>query len=282
MAYDDLLVCFSSYPEATPPGVISEAARVTAALGASVCAVAGHVKIPLKSNQLAEMLLHLSDLARDEEAKSLHNAQSVMQGFQSAAESHGLSATTTIIHAELHTLVDHLTQMARTRSLTILPVEAFASVPGGLAEALIFGSGRPVVVFAHGQRMPAHPRFERIVVAWDGGRAAARAVADAMPLLRRAEEVSILAVIGDKPSVPKGALGELVRHLAACGVAAVAQEVMKTDPDIGRVINDHAVATGADLLVMGAFGHSRVREFVLGGATQSLLTEASIPVFMSH
>ena len=172
--------------------------------------------------------------------------------------------------------------MARTRSLTILPVEAFASVPGGLAEALIFGSGRPVVVFAHGQRMPVHPRFERIVVAWDGGRAAARAVADAMPLLRRAEEVSILAVIGDKPSVPKGALGELVRHLAACGVAAVAQEVMKTDPDIGRVINDHAVATGADLLVMGAFGHSRVREFVLGGATQSLLTEASIPVFMSH
>lgn len=282
VAYDDLLVCFSSYPEATPPGVVSEAARVTAALGASACAVAGHIEIPLKSNQLAEMLLHLSDLARDEEAKSLQNAQSVMQGFKSAAQSHGLSATTTIIHAELHTLVDRLTQMARTRSLTILPIEAFASVPGGLAEALIFGSGRPVVVFAHGQRMPPRPRFERIVVAWDGGRAAARAVADAMPLLRRAEEVSILAVIGDKPSVPKGALGELVRHLAACGVAAVPQEVTKTDPDIGRVINDYAVATGADLLVMGAFGHSRVREFVLGGATQSLLTEASIPVFMSH
>ena len=65
-------------------------------------------------------------------------------------------------------------------------------------------------------------------------------------------------------------------------MTAVPQEVAKTDPDIGRVINDHAVATGADLLVMGAFGHSRVREFVLGGATQSLLTEASIPVFMSH
>ncbi|MBB3889334.1 nucleotide-binding universal stress UspA family protein [Phenylobacterium haematophilum] len=282
MAYDDLLVCFSSYPDPTPPDVISEAARVTAALGASACAVAGHIKIPLKSNQLAEMLMHLSDVARDEEAKSLRNAQSVMKGFQSAAESFGLTATTKIIPAELHTMIDRLVQMARTRSLTILPIEAFATVPGGLAEALIFGSGRPVVLFAHGQRMPAHPRFERIVVAWDGGRAAARAVADAMPLLRRAEEVSVLAVTGDKPSVAKGALGELIRHLAACGVAAVPQEVMKTNPDIGRVINDNAVATGADLLVMGAFGHSRVREFVLGGATQSLLVEPSVPLFMSH
>ena len=164
VAYDDLLVCFSSYPDPTPPDVISEAARVTAALGASACAVAGHIKIPLKSNQLAEMLMHLSDVARDEEAKSLRNAQSVMKGFQSAAESFGLTATTKIIPAELHTMIDRLVQMARTRSLTILPIEAFATVPGGLAEALIFGSGRPVVLFAHGQRLRklgAKAGFER-------------------------------------------------------------------------------------------------------------------------
>lgn len=282
VAYDDLLVCFNSYPEPTPRGVVAEAARLAAALGVSACAVAGHITIPLKNNPVAELLLHLSEVAREEEAKSLRNAQSIMRGFQEAASTLDLSVTTTILHTDLQHLIDRLTQMARTRSLTILPIEAFATVPGGLAEALIFGSGRPVVIFAPGRRTIANPRFERIVVAWDGGRAAARALADAMPLLRRAKRVSILTVTGDKPSLANGASLELARHLAASGVAAVCDDIPKTDPDVGRVISDHAVATDAELLVMGAFGHSRFREFVLGGATQSLLTDPALPIFMSH
>ena len=111
---------------------------------------------------------------------------------------------------------------------------------------------------------------------------AARTVADAMPVLSRAGEVRIVSVLNDKPSVSAGSATDLVRHLAVSGISAVLDEIDGRGQEIGRCLTRHAQDCGADLLVMGAFGHSRAREFILGGATQSLLREPIVPVFLSH
>ena len=121
------------------------------------------------------------------------------------------------------------------------------------------------------------------MVCWDGSRAAARAVADALPVLKKAKQVEIV-IISDKPGkndeVPGADLGQ---HLARHGLKVDVKRI--TSPDID-VPSTHPVSTrrilSADMIVMGGYGHSRLREFVLGGATRGLLESMTVPVLMSH
>lgn len=150
----------------------------------------------------------------------------------------------------------------------------------GMAEHLLFASGRPVVIVPADHRDPA--RFERVSVAWDNSRAAARALGDAMPLLRLAREVDIVTIGGER--VPEGSLdiGEVVDALAHRGVAARFERVDPAGVRTGEALGRHALQRRSNLLVMGAFGHSRLRQFVLGGATRSILDEPRLPVLLSH
>ena len=283
MVFTDMLVCLDSYPDASSTTAVDQCARLAAALGEGVCAVAAHVRIPLKSNLIANLLLDLSDVARTEEARSLQNAQNVLERFVTSASVAGLAAPTTmIIRADLQDPSERIVQIARTRSLCLIPQERIDDGQASLAEAVIFGSGRPAVVFAAGDQAVVKGGLDTVVVAWDGGRAAARTVADAMPVLSRAGEVRIVSVLNDKPSVSAGSATDLVRHLAVSGISAVLDEIDGRGQEIGRCLTRHAQDCGADLLVMGAFGHSRAREFILGGATQRLLREPIVPVFLSH
>jgi nucleotide-binding universal stress UspA family protein len=124
----------------------------------------------------------------------------------------------------------------------------------------------------------------RVLIAWDGSREAARAVQDAMPILQSAERVSLLAI----DPLRQGHMHEgthasaLVAHLGNHGVRAEAKEVSSGRKGVTRDLLEHAKALGADLLVMGAYGHSRIWEFVAGGTTQELLEKTTIPVLMSR
>lgn len=148
-----------------------------------------------------------------------------------------------------------------------------------LADHLVLDAGRPVLV------VPPRPHsgsLERVLVAWNASREATRAVNDALPLLRAAKKVVVLAVnpVGgpDGHGAVPGA--DLSLHLARHGVNAEA-EAIEAD-DVGRALLARAAERGADALVMGAYGRSRVRELVLGGATRYVLDHAEIPVLMSH
>jgi nucleotide-binding universal stress UspA family protein len=118
-------------------------------------------------------------------------------------------------------------------------------------------------------------------VAWNGSREAARAVADALPLLAAAERVSILMVRPepDGMGAPPGA--DVTHHLGRHGVKV---EPVRIDDagDVGALLLARCAAAGADVLVMGAYGHSRLRELVLGGATRTVLHETTLPVLLSH
>jgi nucleotide-binding universal stress UspA family protein len=122
---------------------------------------------------------------------------------------------------------------------------------------------------------------EHVLVCWDGGREAARAATDALPFLREARKVTVLTVnTGAAPSEVPGA--DIALYLARHGVKSEAARTPAGGIDPGNVILSRAFDYGVDLIVMGAYGHSRVREILLGGATRAILRQMTVPVLMSH
>lgn len=282
MPFKDILLHLDTYPDPAPLETVDQAVALCAQLGASATAMAIHVQIPLKTNQLAEWALNLRDLAREEEQRSLENAKALLAQFEHQCAAHGLRGTSRLVRADLYAASDRVAESARAYDLSVIPYGVGHGPQTALAETVIFGSGRPVVVFRPTPGRAADNALSKIVIAWDGSRSAARAVADAMPLLTAANEVRVMTILNEKPNVTPGLAADLCRNLAAHGVAAIVDEVDAGGAPIGMVIGEHVAVQQADLLVMGAFGHSRLREFVLGGATQSLVNEPPVPVLFSH
>ena len=121
-----------------------------------------------------------------------------------------------------------------------------------------------------------------MVVAWDFSRAAARALADALPVLEQAKRVRVVTVSHEKALDASQSAAAVSKHLAAHGLTVTLDSVDAAGRDIGDVLELYVASCNADLLVMGAFGHSRVRDFILGGATKSMLARPPLPVFLSH
>jgi nucleotide-binding universal stress UspA family protein len=149
-------------------------------------------------------------------------------------------------------------------------------------ERVTLASGRPILVVPYAGHFAT--LGQRVLVGWDASREATRAVGDAMPLLAAAEQVTVLAI---DPQAGPGGHGELPGadislHLARHGVKAVIERTVSADVPIGDVLLSRAADLGADLLVMGAYGHSRARELLLGGATRTVLGSMTLPVLMSH
>ena len=152
----------------------------------------------------------------------------------------------------------------------------------GFQESVILAAGRPVLV------MPYAGTFTRVgtkaLVAWNASRESTRAVTDALPLLQRAASVAVIVVDpGDTPGVHGDSPGaDISLYLARHGIKAVAYPTPSGKVDVGDVMLSRASDLGADLVVMGAWGHSRMRELVMGGATRSLLEQMTVPVLFSH
>ena len=144
-------------------------------------------------------------------------------------------------------------------------------------EGALFSSGRPVLVVPHAGRFAEIGR--RPLIAWNGRREAARAVHDALPLLDGAERAIVLTVGAGADEDPSA---EILDHLGRHDLPASAAHEAAGDLDVADILLNYAAESGADLLVMGAYGHSRLREFVLGGATRSILRQMTLPVLMAH
>lgn len=282
MAYRDLLLTALTYPDATPDRAVRSGVALAKRLGGDLTLLTVQVDIPDLHNPLANALLHLDRLTALEEGRSAATAQLEAMCARIAADDAGISVRTETIAARLYEEADVITRAARTRDLTLVPIGPAVLADRALAETVLFGSGRPVLIYPESQEIAPTDRFGTVAVAWDGGARAARAVADALPILRRAREVRVFVALGEKPQVVKGAADELIRHLDAHGVDAGVDERLAAGQGIGRSLADYIAYAEADLLVMGGFGHARVREFVLGGATDAVLEAPPCPVLMSH
>ena len=278
MPIRDLLLQLSSYPEATPrwalDGADSVAKRFDARLSAALC----HVHIPRISNFLANTLAHADKAIAAENEKSDRNAKALLADFATTIPPEQIGDEILI---ECRSMVTprELAARARAYDLTILPKSA-RSGTAFIAESLVFDSGRPVLLLPEYGGRPH--LFDAVAIGWDGSRPAARALADAMPICARAGTVQLVRISGDKAFGPGADLADARRHLATHGIDAQVVEAAAQGLDAGSALLRHCASAGADLLVMGAYGHSRFREFVLGGATRSVLADAELPVLLSH
>lgn len=153
--------------------------------------------------------------------------------------------------------------------------------PAGILESLVLTSGRPIVILP--PRSSAS-RVRRILVGWNAGREAVRAVSDALPLLSRAEAVEVLVVDHERHAASHGQEpgADIARHLASHGAHVEVRRRSSGGEDVGRFLLSQAAAFDADLLVMGAYGHSYLSEWVFGSVTRTVLREANLPVLMSR
>jgi len=215
-------------------------------------------------------------------AKAKSEADAACARLDKEARLAGISVSTHVITGSPGSAEDEFAILTRHFDLTIIQQPDPDSLGDDeiLIESALFGSGRPVIVVPYTQQAP----FKRhhIVVAWDGSVPAARAIAGALPVLQSADKVQLVVVNEKKQRMAVDLPGfNITRHLARHAINAELQKL----PDVGDVADtllSHLADTSADLLVMGAYGHSRLREFILGGATKGVLSAMTVPVLMAH
>ncbi len=220
----------------------------------------------------------LIELQREENSKTANEAVS---RFDAGVKKAGISAETRVLDATFGGAATRFAQIARRFDLAVV---GQAQREGGagdelMIEGALFESGRPIVVVPYIQRRGL--TLERVLACWDGSRTAARAIGDAMPLLERAKAVDIVIVTEERKSEEMTGTN-MCAHLARHGVAASVKRVTKGDIAIEDVLLSYAADSGADFMVMGGYGHSRLREFILGGVTRGILASMTVPVLMSH
>ncbi|WP_024341983.1 universal stress protein [Bradyrhizobium japonicum] len=278
MAIRDVLLTLTSYPDPTPVSVIDRAVSLASTFGAHIAAISceAHVQVP---GSFLGGAGNLGSIVASEAHKSRKNAQDLLAAFEEAAQKSGVLHEIVLERCLTSEVPDLLVEYARLRDLTIVPVPE--SYDQWYAEAVIFGSGRPTLVVPEA---PASGLIDlnRVLVAWDFSRAAARAVSDATPILEKAHEVRILTVTNEKAISSRRSPSELPKNLSRHGIDVIVEEVDAAGRAIGEILAARTASCRADLLVMGAYGHSRFREFILGGATRSILTGPPIPVLFSH
>lgn len=282
MAFEDILVSLTTYPERTRSSGIDDAVALAVALESRISAIACEVRVPAPASPMGSALLNVPALVSAELKKSAAAAAQELTEFRKAAEQKGVFQDVILEKCPTSELPDLVTDYARLRDLTIIPMPDIDTVERWLAETLIFRSGRPIVVLPQRPRWSKAVALDTVVVAWDFSRNSSRAVADALPILKKAKLVSVLTVINEKVFSSGRSGTELAKYLARHGVNVVLDEVDAAGRDIASVFELHMTLRDADLLVMGAYGHSRFREFVLGGATRSMLLRPPVPVFLSH
>jgi nucleotide-binding universal stress UspA family protein len=191
----------------------------------------------------------------------------------------GIICTTESPQLTYPDLLDAFAVQARVHDVIVLDAEPIAlDLDRGLIEKALFGSGRPVMIVPAGYETFSS---RRIIVAWDGSAKAARALNDAMPFLCAAEAVEVVSIAGEKDLSRAIPGAEVAPHLARHGVKATINDLVAHQGDVAETLRNQAGLFRADMIVMGAFAHSWIREVVLGGVTQSLLKKSPVPLFMS-
>ena len=205
------------------------------------------------------------------QAEAEQAAQAAVDRFEQTARRNGLSAESHRYATGLAGAGELFGRIARRFDLAIVAqAEPDTAAPERLiAEAALFESGRPVLMVPYIHK--AGLKLDRVMVCWDGSRNAARAVADALPFLARAKPVEVVTVTGEPGKSDDIPAADIAHHLARHGLKVEVERIVARDIDVASTILSHAADTSTDFIVMGGYGHSRLREFVLGGATRGIL-----------
>jgi nucleotide-binding universal stress UspA family protein len=223
-----------------------------------------------------------ADVIESQERDNAAAAKAALDRFAAASKRAGVSAEPLTMSASLAGVPELFSRIARRFDLSIVgqAEPETSAVEEVIAEAALFESGRPVIVVPYIQKEPL--KLDQVMVCWDGSRAAARAIGDAVPLLKQSKRVEIVIVANERGKQDEIAGADIGAHLARHGLNVEVRRTVLGDIDVADVLLSHAADSGSDFIVMGGYGHSRLREFVLGGVTRSIFRSMTAPVLMSH
>jgi nucleotide-binding universal stress UspA family protein len=215
-------------------------------------------------------------------AKAKLESVAACRRFEADAAAAGIVNSSTLLAGMPDSVHDEFAALARHFDLTVVqqPNPDTLGDEEMMIEAALFRSGRPVLVIPYTQS--AGFACTRVMVAWDGSVPAARALASALPILKRAGKILLVTVDERRKQADVDLPGfNISRHLARHSIAAELVRLPSAG-DVANTLLSHLADSGADLLVMGAYGHSRLREFILGGATKGIMAAMTVPVLMAH
>jgi nucleotide-binding universal stress UspA family protein len=214
-----------------------------------------------------------------------HNQAAVeaaRESFAAASARAGVKAEPLTLSASLASAGDQFGQIGRRFDLVVVGQAGPETdeIGENIVEAALFDSGRPLIIVPYIQKRPL--KLDHVMVCWDGGRAATRAIADAMPLLQRAGRVEVVIVTNEPAKQDQIEGADIGAHLARHGLDIEVKRMTLGHVDVADMLLSYAADEDIDFIVMGGYGHSRLREFVLGGVTRSMLRTMTVPVLMSH
>jgi nucleotide-binding universal stress UspA family protein len=281
MAYKSLLTVAAS-PEGVR-GTVTVAAQIATALDAHLdCLALGVDRTQIGYSYVGSGAVVIAAAMDRAEAEARETEAALNAAI--AAQALPLRSAVEVVVTQLGALTDVVASRARYADLAVLPLPYGTSrgvEDEAVTEAALFEGMCPVLIVPPSGMKRVQPK--RIILAWNQSREALVAARRAMPFLRRADMVQIVVIdpptYGPERSDPGGLLCQLlVRH----GVHAEVSVLAKTLPRVSEVLARQVRDVDADLLVMGAYGHSRFREAILGGATRDMLEHAEVPVFLAH
>lgn len=274
-----IVVPLPTYPEGNSDKLAPHVAAIARHLDAEVHALVLAPDFPRMASPFGNLLIDLPAMVTDAKAKSHARGAALVKALKDAVQPAGLPFGSTEIESNPPLFGETAARYARYHDLVVAGLDAGNPLLGDTAETVMFGAGRPILLVP--EQSPA-AAFRHVMIAWDGSRVAARAVADARDILQRAEAVTIVSVVDEKELPDDNPGKRLASHLAAHDKKADVSLVKGGDRPIAQTLQEHARTIGADVFVMGAFGHSRVRDFVLGGATAGILKDLRLPALLSH
>lgn len=268
----------NTYPEAAPDAAVLATIAFASSLGCALHVSALAVDVPKTASPIGGLLINVEAMAQAAEDRS--KAECIrLQTLITGAAGPDLDLSVVNHRVVLGAALDAAATEARLFDLALLPWSAETATAQDMAQAVVFGAGVPTILIPEttGTRSIDH-----IAIAWDGSRVAARALCDALPLLSEGGRVSVVTVGGEKKLGGGGLAQALAASLERRGYAASAVDIALGGRPIAEALQTAALSEGAQLMAMGGFGHSRLRDFILGGATMGVFSDLRLAVLLSH
>ena len=277
MAIKDVLLPLLGDPSLGLIAAIEKCVNVAASFDAEITALAVEEDVSVRPSVMIS-----ADLGLPDEVKSTTGAQGLLKAFDAAVAEIGVRNVQRVAHLMAGDAPEHLALCARLKDLSIVPVKPDDDRAERVIEGLIFHSGRPILLCPEELAAELPVNFDRIIVAWDHSAPAARAVGDALSMLRRARDVQVVTATDGNTPAEQQSGAAVIRHLAEHGINASFGMVRIDGSSVGKILEAEVKVRGIDLLIMGAYGHSRLSEWVWGGATKTIIGRPPCWVIMSH
>ena len=280
MPIKDILLPLVGEPDAAAMAAIDKCAAVAGDIGARVTAMAVETEVMVRPQ--VTISSDLENSAAAEAVRSVSDAHSLLQAFDTAANRFGVRNDQKLGRVATTDIPAHFARAARLKDLSLVPVRAHDGLCERIVEALIFESGRPILLCPEEFATELPVAFDNAVIAWDHSAPAARAVADALPMIQAAANVRIITVTDKITQAEQESQLALANHLVEHGIKASFETVKIDGSSVGKVFEAYVKAKAVDLLVMGAYRHSRLNEIVWGGATKTVIGRPPCWVMMSR